>query len=400
MTHLRVLVLENQRFQRSVLIKMLDNLGVRDVVQASDSEHALVQMQESGGVDIVLCDLADRSFDCLDFLRCAAQSGMVCAVALCSDLGPELRRSLGQMGSLSGLQLLGVIKPPVQIRTLSKILHRYAHRCIPPVFSPDDHPLPSEDEIRRGLALGEFRAWFQPKFALDTGELAGVEALARWEHPTKGVLLPADFLAAVLAYDLIDQMFKQLLEQGLSLLGILRRQEVQIELSFNLHASQLVSDELIGHIQSALGLHGFPGSTLTFELAENGLLDIPSRIQDNLLRLRLLGCGLSVDDFGMGFSSLRSLCQLPFNQLKLDGEIIRNVNEPRSQALIASTLALAQSLDMSLVIEGISSARIRDAITEMGCKLGQGFYLARPMAGYRLLPWITAQIASQQAPIN
>eukprot|EP00659_Diplonema_papillatum_P007160 gene7160-11025_t len=210
MAHPRVLVLENQRFQRSVLIKMLDHLGVRDVVQASNGEQALEQIQKSGGVDIVLCDLADRSLDCLGFLRSAARSGM-----------------------------------------------------------------------------------------LDTGELAGVEALARWEHPAKGLLLPADFLAAVMAYDLIDQMFKQLLEQGLNLLGVLRRQEVQLELSFNLHASQLISDQLVEHIQWALGQHDFPGNTLMFELAENGLLDISPRIQDNLLRLRMLGCGLSVDDFGL-----------------------------------------------------------------------------------------------------
>ncbi|PMU18959.1 MULTISPECIES: EAL domain-containing protein [unclassified Pseudomonas] len=400
MAHPRVLVLENQRFQRSVLIKMLDHLGVRDVVQASNGEQALEQIQKSGGVDIVLCDLADRSLDCLGFLRSAARSGMVRAVALCSELRPELRRSLEQMDSLSGLQLLGVMKPPVQISALSKMLHRYAHRRAPPALQPSVLPLPSEEEIHRGLALGEFRAWFQPKFELDTGELAGVEALARWEHPAKGLLLPADFLAAVMAYDLIDQMFKQLLEQGLNLLGVLRRQEVQLELSFNLHASQLISDQLVEHIQWALGQHDFPGNTLMFELAENGLLDISPRIQDNLLRLRMLGCGLSVDDFGMGFSSLRLLCQLPFNQLKLDGEIVRNIREPRSQAMIASTLALAQSLDMSLVIEGVSSQRIRDTVTKMGCKFGQGFYLARPMEGYRLLPWIEAHEAGLEASIN
>lgn len=246
-------------------------------------------------------------------------------------------------------------------------------------------PLPSELEIQRGLALGEFRAWFQPKFDLRTGQLAGVEALVRWEHPARGVLLPEDFLAAVLAYDLIDDMFKQLLEQGLSLMGVLRRQALPLELAFNLHASQLLDGGLVAHIQWALGQHGFPGSSLMFEFAENGLLNASPVVQENLLRLRMLGCGLSIDDFGNGFSSLKLLCQLPFNQLKLDGEFVGHC-----PSLVSSTLALANFLGMSLVIEGVGSPRILDGALALGCELGQGYFLARPMAGYRLLPWLEA----------
>ncbi|WP_242155972.1 EAL domain-containing response regulator [Pseudomonas sp. ArH3a] len=359
-----------------------------DVIQAGDTEQAMVLMQEAGGVDIVLCDLADRGYDCLEFLRIAGRVGLVQAVVLCGELGPELRRALVPMSTLSGLQLLGVLRSPLQLWALRKMLLRYAYRRSPVVCAPLQKNLPTEEEIRRGLALGEFRAWFQPKFWMRTGALAGVEALVRWEHPARGVLLPADFLAAVLAYDLIDQMFLQLLEQGLSLLGVLRRQQVQLELAFNLHASQLFGNELVGRIKEAIDRYGFPGSTLLFELSENGLLDSSPRIQENLLRLRMLGCSLSVDDFGQGFSSLKLLCRLPFNQLKLDGEVVRHVDDPASQAMIASTLALATSVGMSLVIEGVSSQKIRNGVVAMGCELGQGFYLARPMAGYRLLPWL------------
>ncbi|WLI10913.1 MULTISPECIES: EAL domain-containing protein [Pseudomonas] len=390
MTSPRVLVLENHGFARSVMVKLLQRLGVRDVVQASDGEQALVQMHLSGGVDIVLCDLADKGFDCLEFLSYASQIGMVHAVLLCSELRPELQRTLGQMGSLSGLQLLGVIKQPIQMRALHRMLQRYRVRR--PMVEAQVLPreLPSEDEVRRGLALGEFRAWFQPKCVMTTGTIVGAEALVRWEHPAKGVLLPREFLAAVLAYDLIDQMFKQLLEQGLSLLGIVRRQGLSLELSFNLHASQLADSDLVGHIRRALQRHAFQGSTLQFELTENGLLEVSPVTQENLLRLRMLGCGLSIDDFGVGFSSLKLLCQLPFNQLKLDGEFVQRLHEPGCRAMVASTLALARSLEMQLVIEGVSSQRIRDALVALGCEIGQGFHLARPMTGHGLLQWLAA----------
>ncbi|MHA6578647.1 EAL domain-containing response regulator [Pseudomonas yamanorum] len=395
-----ILVLERQRFQRNVLIKMLDRLGLPAVLQSSDCEHAMTQLQVCGGVDIVFCDVSDGSLDCLEFLQRARQAGLVRAVVFCSELHPALHRAVDQMRCLYGLQVLGVLSQPSQLCTLRQLLRGYCQRYTQAVRPSVSKALPTEQEIHLGLALGEFRAWFQPKFMLGTGCLAGVEVLARWEHPTRGLVLPAEFLAAVLVYDLIDQMFLQLLEQGLSLLGVLRRQQIQLELAFNLHASQLLSKEFVGHIQQALVRHGLPGSTLLFELSENGLLDISPQIQENLLRLRMLGCGLSIDDFGMGFSSLKLICQLPFNQLKLDGEFVRHIDQPQSRAMVASTLALARSLDMSLVIEGIGTRRTHEGVLALGCEIGQGFYLARPMAGYRLLGWLEAHLEGQHVALE
>jgi EAL domain-containing protein (putative c-di-GMP-specific phosphodiesterase class I)/CheY-like chemotaxis protein len=384
----RILVLENQGFARGVLVKMLQRLGITELVQACDAEHAMVQMYLHGGVDIVFCDLADSGLDCLEFLRRASQSGMVRAVALCGELQPELHRALGQMPSLAGLSLLGIQSRPIQLRSLHRLLQRYSYMRKVPATVPLRRDLPCEEEVRRGLALGEFRAWFQPQFELRSGTVVGAEALVRWEHPVRGVLLPCDFLAAILAYDLIDQMFQQLLEQGLSMLGVLRCKGVELVLAFNLHASQLEDIKLIEYIKRTLDRHAFKGSTLMFELAENGLLDSSSRVEENLLRLRLLGCGLSVDDFGAGFSSLKLLCQLPFNQLKLDGTFVQRLDRQRNHIMVATTQSLAHSLGMSLVIEGISSPLIRDGVLEMGCEIGQGFYLARPMRGNDLLQWL------------
>ena len=262
----RILVLENHDFARNVLVRMLHQLRVHDVLQAADAEQAMVQIHLQGGVDIVMCDLTDRGIDCLEFLRLASHSGMVRAVMLCSELPPEMSRTLGQMASLAGLQLLGVLSRPIQLRDLNRFLQRYSRaRSVPKMMSVSKE-LPSEDEVRRGLALGEFRAWFQPQFQLHSGRVSGVEALARWEHPARGTLLPCDFLAAVLAYDLTDQMFKHLLEQGLSLLGILRHRGVTLELSFNLHASQLNDNALVEHIKQALERHGLKGSVLMLSL--------------------------------------------------------------------------------------------------------------------------------------
>lgn len=389
MTSPRVLVLENHSFQGSVVIAALRDLGVSDILQAGSGEQAMALLNKAGAVDIVLCDLSYQGLESLEFLSCASQLGMVRAVVLLSKLQPPLQRALGQMAHFSGLKLLGVLSPPVQIRALEKVLQRYNRNGL--IVFPSSEPasvLPSEEEIRRGLDLGEFRAYYQPKFVLSSGENAGVEVLARWQHPVRGLLLPKDFLAAVLAYDLIDEMFKQLLEQGLSLLSVLHRSDHSLGLAFNLHASQLLGTGLTEHIYRALKRYDLPGSDLIFELAESGLLEAKHSFQESLVRLRVLGCGLSIDDFGVGFSSLKSLCQLPFTQIKLDGEFVQSIQQPRSQALITSTLAIARSLNMELLIEGVSNAEECQALVEMGCRLGQGFHHAYPMTSHQLIDWL------------
>lgn len=384
-----VLVLENHSFRRGVLVTALQHLGVIDILQADNSEGAMAQIRRAGGVDIVLCDLGNTALNCQDFLHSVGQNDMVRAVALCSEFRPELRRAVEQMTNFAGLQLLGVLSKPTQLYSLQQILQRYGHRRLLPDVDPaTPYKLPSEEDVRRGLALGEFKAWFQPKFELNGTVLAGAEALARWEHPVRGLLLPKDFLAAVLAYDLIDEMLKQMLEQGMSLLHALRQSGLGVELAFNLHASQLARDDLTDHIHHLLKSNDFPGSTLLFEVAENGLLDIPRATRENLLRLRMMGCSLSIDDFGMGFSSLTLLCHLPFNQLKLDGQLVRSIADPRTRAMVTSTVALARVLNMSLVIEGVGSQMIRDGLVEMGCSFGQGYHLARPMDAQRFVQWL------------
>ncbi|MHA6575438.1 EAL domain-containing response regulator [Pseudomonas yamanorum] len=389
MTSLRVLVLENHLSRDNAVVAALRELGVSDILQADSAEQAMALLNKEGGVDIALCDLGDHSLVWLEFLSCAGQLGLVQAVVLFCKLQPPLRRALDHVVNFSGLKLLGVLSPPMQTQALEKVLQRYSGTGLI-VSTTGELPcvLPSEEDIRRGLDLGEFRAYYQPKFLLGSGEDAGAEVLARWQHPVRGLLLPKDFLAAVLAYDLIDEMFKQLFEQGLSLLSVLHRSNHSLGLAFNLSASQLHGNGLAEYIYSALERHGLPGEDLTFELAESGLLETKHSIQESLIRLRLMGCGLSIDDFGIGFFSLKSLCQLPFTQIKLNEEFVQTIHQPRSQAIISGALALACSLSMELLIEGVNNAQECQTLIDLGCHLGQGFHYAYPMTSHQLISWL------------
>lgn len=385
----RVLIVHQQGSQVDALIDRLQYLGVTEWLHTSDTAQALTLLQGANAVDIVLCDLGEQALERLEFLRDARQTGRVRALVLCSELSPELRRAVGQMSSLAGLPLLGVLNQPLQLHTLRTVLWRYRQgRGRSLLTTRPVAILPSEAEIRRGLESAEFRAWYQPQLHMAHGELCAVEALARWQHPRRGLLRPRDFLAAVLAYDLIDELFTQVFEQGLELLASLHRQGQPLQLAFNLHASQLASPGLVAQVRQALLRHGLPGSSLTFELSESGVLDLPGMTEYHLWQLRSLGCVLAIDDFGAGFSSLKQMSRLPFTRIKLDGAFIQRPLEPCNRAIIASTLALSRSLGMELVIEGVSSQPIREALVGMGCQSGQGFFLARPMDGSRLRQWL------------
>ncbi|WP_161907100.1 EAL domain-containing protein [Pseudomonas sp. L13] len=383
-----VVVIEHHAFQRAVLVKALNNSNIERVLSASTAEQAIGLLRLLPRVDIVFFDLADGSINHSDFLKVASELGNVQALVAYSELQPDLYRAVRQMKTLSGLKLLGLLDKPLQMQDLQRLLSNFKHRHS--VLSMPDLSVPElipEDQVRHGLAVGAFEAWYQPKFNLVDQQLFGVEALVRWRHPSRGMLLPRDLLGAVLAYDLIDEMLKQLLNQGIALLLHLQGQGEDLGLAFNLTASQLVRNELVEHILQCLQEHDLPGSALTFEVAESSLLDLPASALANLVRLREAGCGLSIDDFGLGFSSLRLLAQLPFKQIKLDGVFVQDLADPGNRAVVASSLALTQALRMDLVIEGVGSQFALDALVELGCHFGQGFHLAVPMSGADFCSW-------------
>jgi len=181
------------------------------------------------------------------------------------------------------------------------------------------------------------------------------------------------------------------MNQALSLQRLAKNAGLALDLSFNLNASQLTNSNLTAVIKGILSLHQTAPASVTFELTESGLLEAPATSLETLVRLRMMGCKLSIDDFGAGFSSLQRLCQLPFNEIKLDGEFIRTLlHEPRCQAIVSSTLALGETLGMSVVVEGIETEEQRESLLAMGCTQGQGYLFARPMNDVDLLRWLPA----------
>lgn len=179
------------------------------------------------------------------------------------------------------------------------------------------------DEVRSAMQHQQMETYFQPKINLLRGDVMGVEALTRWHHPSGGVISPAVFMPTLESCGLLNELFFTQLNHGLELQRQAQSRGFWLNIAFNLEPVQLTNPDLVSTIKSVLGGYGLHGSSLTFELTESGLLEISATCLENLVRLRMMGCRLSIDDFGVGFSSLQRLCQLPFNEIKLDAEFVR-----------------------------------------------------------------------------
>ncbi|WP_458375669.1 EAL domain-containing response regulator [Pseudomonas pergaminensis] len=383
---IRALVVEDNPFQRSLTVSLLKQLGCREVLEAGNGGEALTILQAVGSVDVALCDLQMEDREGLEFILRAGGAGQLGTVLITSCLPYDVGRAVRQIGALLGLNIIMDVAMPLRAGSLRKHLDSYLSRRPARQHLSATVEQISEDQVRHAILEQQLEPYYQPKFDLLTGEVLGVEVLARWNHPSKGLLTPAVFIPILEQCGLMDELLFSLMHQALDLQGQAKRRGVKLNLALNLQATQLADIRLASKIKQILASHNATGSSLTFELTESGLIEVPAVSLENLVRLRMMGCRLSIDDFGVGFSSLQRLCQLPFNEIKLDAEFVRDLeNEPRCRAVISSTLAMGKSLGMSVVVEGIETAAQQQQLLKMGCTQGQGYWHSRPMSGTDLL---------------
>ena len=391
MNTLRLLMFERHDLQRAVAVNTLLDMGCIDVLQASCGEAALSLLHLHGGVDIVLCDLQTLATDGLCFLSQAREAGLLNAVIICSSIPDELVYTVEQILRLQGLEWLGNAVRPLVAEELVLLLQAYcaSGRASQTGFGQpcDSGSEPDDEDILEGIDRQEFCAWFQPKFHLGSGLIQGAEVLLRWQRAQGDMLSPEAFLPAVVQLGLLDKVFFSVFEQGLRLQQFMQAGGNGFNLAFNLDTTQLECPRFVDRIRQVLDRYDASPASLTFELTETGLLQAPGMCMVNMLRLRMLGCDLSIDDFGVGYSSLARLCHLPFNEVKLDAGFIRDLGHKRSFAVIRSVLALARSLNMQVVAEGIESVEQLRCLQSMGCQTGQGYFYARPMSEAELMTW-------------
>ena len=254
-----------------------------------------------------------------------------------------------------------------------------------PSITDEIRRLRDEHTLRRALEHGEFRLRYQPIVSLATGEVHGVEALLRWQHPERGELTPAAFLDAAEACGAIRELGAFALDEACRQAA---RWQAEAErdgrsapvVAVNMSARELAAPDLIERVRDTLRSTRVDPAYVCIELTESVLVDDLDVSVARLAGLKTLGVRLAVDDFGTGYSSLSSVHRFPIDVLKLDRSFLRAVGrDPDTQSLLGGLVLFARSLELTTVAEGVETAAQRDAVAELGYDLAQGFLYARPL---------------------
>jgi EAL domain-containing protein (putative c-di-GMP-specific phosphodiesterase class I) len=235
-------------------------------------------------------------------------------------------------------------------------------------------------DLRRALDLGQLLLHYQPKVSISTGEVVGAEALVRWAHPDRGLLFPDTFIPLAEHTGLIGPLTRYVLDAALAQARVWADAGQPLTVSVNLSARNLLDDGLPDQVAELLSVHGVPAELLELEVTESAIMTEPIRAQRLLQALAGLGVRLSIDDFGVGYTSLGQLKTLPVTELKIDRSFVMTMAEDISNALIVhSVIDLGHNLGLTLVAEGVETELALTALAGYGCDVAQGYHLCRPI---------------------
>ncbi|MBV7539103.1 EAL domain-containing response regulator [Duganella sp. sic0402] len=390
----RVLVVEDSVVQRSYLIGLLRQLGFGEISEAGDGNEALRILEGAAEpMYLVLTDLEMPGMDGIELTCQLRERRLTENLIVVSARDPRLLEIIENMACEdASIGLLGTLLKPVALEPLTQLLCKAVDRgegCAPAAPS---QPLPqaSLEELAQALANNEFLPYFQPKVAMSSGQLKGVEALARWRHPQRGLLAPAHFIGTLEGQPLMAEFTLAMVRQVLQ--RILDWQQAglpPLTVSVNLCAENLADRDFIERLTAQVTRSGVAPALLVWEVTETSVMRQLSQALTNMGRLRLMGFGLAMDDFGIGYSSMQQFARCPFTELKIDRAFVNGAAQwPNRHMVLKSALDLGQSLDVATVAEGVETVEDWKLLRDLGCDMAQGYLLAKPMPAEELVGWM------------
>ena len=334
-----------------------------------------------------------------------------------AEVVDRIRQELAEPFSLHGLTLqvegsIGIALFPDHGQSADELLRRadvamYVAKRSGAAFTFYD---PSEDEhtpirlamlgeLRRALDEHELVLHYQPEVMLSTGAVRRVEALLRWNHPTRGLLLPGEFLPAAEKTGLMDALTRYVLDEVLR-----QRREwglagLELEVAVNVSMRNLLDNALPDDVADLLERKGAPASCLEFEITEHTVVAERFRARAVLERLSELGLRVAIDDFGSSYSSLTYLRRLPLHTIKIDRSFVASMTrDPHDVLIVRSTVELAGSLGLDVVAQGVESKEIHEALAALGCDAVQGNHICGPLTGDEFARWLATRLETAEAP--
>ncbi len=364
----RLLIVEEDGAVADFIARIARRIGY--AVATAKSGASFVQLLESFQPSLIMMELHLPDTDGVELLRSLGARACGASIVLISGVDERVLSAAHELGVSHGLAMCGTLEKPIPVIELQAKLSAMLH---------ESADLDVED-LRRGIANNEFVPYYQPKASLvQSGWIVdGVEALARWQHPRLGVVMPSEFIPLAEHSGLIGDLTNTMLNAALKQVRAWQDQGLRLSCAVNLPPSLVTDLSFPDRVAALLAENRVDGSQLVLEITETATIQNPTATMAILTRLRVKRVGLSLDDFGTGYSSLTQLYQMPFNEMKIDKSLVMNVPHSReANTMVGSLIELGHNLGLKICAEGVENRAALDMLAIMGCDRCQGYFISR-----------------------
>jgi EAL domain-containing protein (putative c-di-GMP-specific phosphodiesterase class I)/CheY-like chemotaxis protein len=366
----RMLVVDDDMQICQFVSRVAKDLGIeatliidsRDVVEADSRLRS----------DLIMLDLGMPGLDGVEVLRNLADARCKAAICLFSGACPEVMDGAVELGRELGLQMASPLPKPLNVGKITAVLREHKGEY--------EDTGPTASDLKEAIRMGRIRPHYQPKIELSSGRTIGVEALARWEDEKSGFIPPSIFIGLAEESGLIGALTACIAQRAFEdLSGLEGADGQELGLALNLSPLLLTDVRYPDRVRDWARAEGISPDRVTLEITESEAMKDRSRCLDTLVRFRLMGFHLSVDDFGTGFSSLSHLYSLPFEEIKIDRTFVADLGRKAgAETIVKSIIDLGKGLGLSVVAEGVEDAQTARMLVRLGCDVAQGYYFCRP----------------------
>jgi EAL domain-containing protein (putative c-di-GMP-specific phosphodiesterase class I) len=385
---IKILVLDDEPFMHQLLARMLANLGYAPIF-ACDKGHIALELIDSSdeSPNLILLDINMPEMDGLEFVRRLVERRYTGSLILVSGEDERMQQAAEKLARTHGIAVLGHLHKPATPEGLAGLIGKWTlpvqdrSRVAKKVYSAA--------EVGSAIASGELVNYYQPKVSVATCRVVGVETLVRWRHPRDGMVYPDQFIGVAEEHGLIDDLTRVVLTNALAQAKTWEEAGIMLKVAVNLSMDNLASLDFLDEVVGLVSKSGVPPQMVELEVTETRLMADLRAPLEILSRLRLKRFRLSIDDFGIGNSSLAQLRDLPFDELKIDQSFVHGAHEnDKLHAMFDHSLGLAKQLGINVVAEGVEDRADWDFVRKSECDVAQGYFIAWPMPGADLPGWI------------
>ena len=385
-TH-RLLVLDDEDDVAATICMMAETAGF--ATNHIDDADAFIKKVITWAPTHIVIDLQLLDSDGIEVLGRLAKLRCEAVVIIASGLGGRILDSSARIAVESGLRFAGILSKPFSRSALLALLSVDV-RPRSPGHESTNGPGPlnvTRDRLTDALDSGAFIAYFQPKVSCSDGGLVGFECLARWPQRGGGMIPPNLFIEAAEKTGQIHELTRQVYDYALSHLPH-GGGSAGLKFALNLSPLNLNDDTFPRWLLERCHRYGIAPSKVILEVTETASMEDPLELLENLTQFRIRGFQLSIDDFGVGYSSLVQLARLPFSELKIDQMFVKSLpNSDESRKIVTAVVGLGKSLELNVVAEGVEGAWALDFLRDIGCDEAQGYFIAEPMSNLAARAW-------------